>query len=896
MSNHFHPNAVIAGQPGQSNQGFGVLGFSHLGHSMSDTSMASPGSVLTGIAGSGNSMPLGPGALATGNITAMHPPGQVTAMPPPSSANSQHLAQQMHTQASHPQYLYQQQQQQQQRQLLMNAAVANGGWFLPSNNGMPPGMISPMVGQIGTGAFGQDRSMAAVVAAQQQQGTQALLSQLVSLAPPQPPFSAANMTSVLQPQQQHQQQQRQYSGSLFMEQQMNQIFQRQQPVFQGIQHEQDNSNAGIASALSLDHSQAMPPPPPPPKSAPAQPGQPPALSSSAQPGLMFGPHPQPSIAQAGQKPGQQPLPTPQLARKETNPPPTSRSTSSTTTSTPPLASTILAPTAQQAFAASAEAILKYSRNSAEPDRLTPAADIAMIPRPESTVSTSPALSTATKMSKTSPKLAKKGNSKETKRKSGALTFKKDAVSSSATVGTVLLIKQKTGQPASIKKSRTTPAQTLLHPQPALLSPPPPPTFPAMDTAPATPLVSSMTLPLSATMLSQTPAIPLITKRLSRVASAASLSTTAANQPAAPRIPSQSASHPQLDSLGLAASDLPPAPLQTLQTVNHTAPAILSQKEVLGRGIEQLLKFHSIFAPASDVRDLDYWKTAISDNFCDIGNIRLELGTQTYDMPVAAAGGFYHRLFSEGTVVSMYMALGQPNIYRLKQNASIMSFHGVHMTTTYANGRRVLEAGDLRVIFDEDFRIRLWAFSSEDATVCLPRKRPNGTDDALTRTCEATIGRNLDWPNALPMPKRRKSANGKQPPEECALPACALQHLEIANTMYYLQELVALQLQNKTSTEGIMDIWMKAAKPEPLATKQLAKAPGPERKRSRKKSTATALPLPLPLSLPPTSAPTLARADDTIEPSTGDSKVKRSAVTASPGVVVASKPSRQQAKH
>ncbi|KAJ2813999.1 hypothetical protein H4S07_000242 [Coemansia furcata] len=414
----------------------------------------------------------------------------------------------------------------------------------------------------------------------------------------------------------------------------------------------------------------------------------------------------------------------------------------------------------------------------------------------------------------------------------------------------------------------------------------------MDTAPATPLVSSMPMSLSATVPSQASAIAA-TSKLSRVASAANLSTPLASQPAAPQLPPQSDSHAQLDSLRLAASDLPPMPSQTL---DHAAPVILSQKEVLGRGIEQLLKFHSVFAPASDVRDLEYWRAAISDYFCDIGNIRLELGTQSYDMPVAAAGGFYHRLFNEGTAVSMHMALGQPNIYRLKQNASIMSFHGVHMTTTYANGRRVLEAGDLRVIFDEDFRIRLWAFSSEDATVCLPRKRPNGTDDALTRTCDATIGRNLDWPNAIPTPRRRKSANGKQPPEECALPACALQHLEIANTMYYLQELVSLQLQNKTSSEGILDMWMKAVKPEPLTTKQLAKAAGTERKRTRKKSTAAALPLPPPGPLPTSSAPVSARTDDSIEPITSDSKVKRVAVTASPGVVVASKPSRQQTKH
>ncbi|KAJ1825325.1 hypothetical protein LPJ60_000037 [Coemansia sp. RSA 2675] len=771
----------------------------------------------------------------------------------------------------------------------MNAA--NGGWFMPGNNGVPQGMIGSMAGQIGAGAFAQDRSMAAVSTQQQQQqqGTQALLSHLASLAPPQSSFSAANMTGAVHSQQQ--QQQRQYPGSLFVEQQMNQILQRQHQLLasqqsapHGNQHESEN--ASFAAALSLEHSQAMPPPPPPPKSAPMQLGQPSTLSPSVPPG----PQRQPFMVQAGLKAGQQPLLTPQLTSKEVNPQHTSRSTSSTTNGTPPLASAAFAPNTQQALAGSAEAGLKLAGNSAEPEQITPTADVATIPRPESTASTSPALSTATKMSKASPKLAKRGNPKDTKRKSAALTFKKDAVSSSsASVGTVLAVKQKAGQPTGIKKSRTTPAQTLLHSQL-----PPPPTIPAADTAPATPLVSGVALPLSATASSQTPASPLVSKKLLRVASTSNLSTVAANEPAPPL---QSASHTRLDSFRLDDPDLPPAPLQALQSLDHRAPVALSQNEILGRGIEQLLKFHSAFAPASEARDLEYWKAAISDNFCKVGNIRLELGTQSYDMPAVAAGGFYYRLFTEGAAVSMHMALGRPNIYPLKQNASIMSFHGVHMTTTYANGRRVLEAGDLRVIFDEDFRIRLWAFSSEDSTVCLPRKRPNGTDDALTRTCDATIGRNLDWPNALPTPKRRKSANGKQPPEECALPACALQHLEIANTMYYLQELVALQLQNKTSSEGIMDLWMKAAKPEPLATKQAVKAHVPERKRSRKKSVAAALPLPLPVPPPPTSQPASAKAEDTAEPSAGDSKAKRPASAASPGVAVATKQSRQQAaKH
>ncbi|KAJ2456509.1 hypothetical protein GGF42_003231 [Coemansia sp. RSA 2424] len=656
-------------------------------------------------------------------------------------------------------------------------------------------------------------------------------------------------------------------------------------MLQSAQHESDK-NAGAAAALSLDPSLAMPPP----KAAPAQLGQSSSsTSSAAQTGRLLEPHFPLPLSHADQKLSQQPLLTPPLARKEMNQPSTSRSTSSTTTSTPPLASAALTSGAHHAIGTNVEAALKLAGNNTEPDLATPAADITSTPpRPESTVSTSPALSSTTKLPKAPSMPIKGGNSKDTKRKAGNTAFKRDAaVSSSVTaVGTTLITKRKPGQLASIKKSRTTPAQSVLHPPPQSLPLPLP-----IDTAPATPLASSITLPLSATLPPQAMANQLASKKLPR---ASSVTNIAASETlgSAPRLPSQAASRDQMSS---AASDLPPVPLQTAQTLDPLPPVILSQKEVLGRGIEQLLKFHSVFAPADDAPDLDYWTMAISDNFCDIGNIRLELGTQSYDMPAAAASGFYHRLFSEGAAVSMHIALGRPNLYRLKQNSSIMSFHGVHMTTTYANGRRVLEAGDLRVIFGDDFRIRLWAFSSEDATVCLPRKRPNGTDEALTRTCEATIGRNLDWPNNPPVPKRRKSANGKQPPEECALPACALQHLEIANTMYYLQELIDLQLQNKSSPLSIMDLWMMAAKPEPLVTKQLTRMPGPERKpRTRKKSSATALPIPPQLLPPP--APMMARPDDA-EPSAIDSKAKSSVFTVSPVVPpLASKLSRQQTKH
>ncbi|KAJ2896391.1 hypothetical protein IWW38_002037 [Coemansia aciculifera] len=778
----------------------------------------------------------------------------------------------MHAQASHPQYLYhQQQQQQQQQQLLMNAAAPNGSWFLPNNSGLSQSLINPLVTQAGT--FGQDRTTmaaaAAAVAATQQQGTQALLSHLASLAPQQPATSIVGVTQPQQPQQQQPQQQ--HPNYMFMAQQWQQQLQQQQQQQQqqaqhmahSLQLESDKKGSNVTAAPSLESSFAMPPP----RSAPIPLGQPSASLSSAQPRRLQEPQPSLPPNHADHN-----LQTPQLAGKEMNPPLTSRSTSSTTTSTPPLMS-----------AAVAETGLRHSHNNSEPDQIPPTADTSTIPpaRPASVASISPALSAAANLSKNSPKLAKGSNSKDTKHKAGITApLKSDAavLSPTTTVVPILITKRKTLQPMAIKKARTTPAQVVLHsgPQPC-------PMPASVDTAPATPLVSSIAPPL--------PSNQLASNKLPRAASTTSITAVEALG-SAPRPPLQATT-----------SDLPPVPLLPAQLLDALAPGILSDKEVLGRGIEQLLKFHSILVPSNDAPSLEYWTAAISDKFCDIGNIRLELGAQSYDMPVAAACGFYQRLFSEGAVVSIHVALGQPKLYRLKQNSSILSFHGVHMTTTYVNGRRVLETGDLRVIFGEDFRIRLWAFSSEDATVCLPRKRSNGTDEALTRTCEATIGRNLDWPNTQPAPKRRKTANGKQPPDECALPACALQHLEIANTMYYLQELIELQLQNKTSTLGIMDLWMKAAKPEPLtaaAAKQLTRATGSERKpRSRKKSTVIPLlPAPPPVSVS-ASVPVLATArSDDAEPSTSDSKAKVTLSAASPVVpaLIVSKPARQQTKH
>ncbi|KAJ2587520.1 hypothetical protein H4R99_008122 [Coemansia sp. RSA 1722] len=165
-----------------------------------------------------------------------------------------------------------------------------------------------------------------------------------------------------------------------------------------------------------------------------------------------------------------------------------------------------------------------------------------------------------------------------------------------------------------------------------------------------------------------------------------------------------------------------------------------------------------------------------------------------------------------------------------------------VTSTYVSGRRVIETGSLRVIFAPDFRIRVWAFSAADATICLPRKRPNSQDDALVRTAEATIARNLDWPNTdVPLPRRRKSAHGRQPPEECVLPPGALRHAEVASAMYGLQALIGLQLQNPAaSVASLLDIWSAAENVAPQKQRsQKAASSGPpnERKRARKRSIA-----------------------------------------------------------
>ncbi|KAJ1726645.1 hypothetical protein LPJ61_005047, partial [Coemansia biformis] len=261
--------------------------------------------------------------------------------------------------------------------------------------------------------------------------------------------------------------------------------------------------------------------------------------------------------------------------------------------------------------------------------------------------------------------------------------------------------------------------------------------------------------------------------------------------------------------------------------------LVQPREVLGLGMERLMAFHSMLAPSAEEHGLEYWNSAIAESFCDSGSVRLDFGAQSYDMPVATAGWFYHRLFSEGAVVSIHIALNDPSVHRLPNQASIISFHGVLMTTTYTGGRRVLETGELRVIFDHAFYIRVWAFTSNDAGICMPRKRPSGSDDAFIRTADATIARILDWPKDPPAPRRRKSAHGKQQPDEFPLPACALQHLEIATTMGLMQDLIRVQIQNPDSDMDVLSLWMATVNPKPLAAQPSTRTATTERKRQRR---------------------------------------------------------------
>ncbi|KAJ1893542.1 hypothetical protein LPJ66_005689 [Kickxella alabastrina] len=288
---------------------------------------------------------------------------------------------------------------------------------------------------------------------------------------------------------------------------------------------------------------------------------------------------------------------------------------------------------------------------------------------------------------------------------------------------------------------------------------------------------------------------------------------------------------------------PPVEQMPSPPLQHHIP----RRDVLGSGIDRLLAFHSSFTGTP--RTLEEWNAVIDEHFVADGGLRLDLGTQSYDVPKSTAGRFYRTFFGADGVISMYVALGPATINALPIGTEfVVAFHDVLITTTYASGRRVLESGALRAVFASDFRIRLWAFSATDATVCLPRKRPSGHDDAPVRMADATIARNLEWsaeaPVAPPAQKRRKSSNGRQPQEECVLPADSLRHAEVANTAFSLSDLLALQgVHDVSKVPELLDIWASLQSPSPAEVLKAdepapVSVPAPPRKRGRKRSTIT----------------------------------------------------------
>ncbi|KAJ1898788.1 hypothetical protein LPJ66_002535 [Kickxella alabastrina] len=367
-------------------------------------------------------------------------------------------------------------------------------------------------------------------------------------------------------------------------------------------------------------------------------------------------------------------------------------------------------------------------------------------------------------------------------------------------------------------------------------------------------------PGSATQKSPKPPIPKKTRRRTGLNNVKKDGAVAAPAPT-PTKQGRSRSQSEVKSIptpGSTASMLSPAEVPLAERFQAQTPPVeqmpspplqhhIPRRDVLGSGIDRLLAFHSSFTGTP--RTLEEWNAVIDEHFVADGGLRLDLGTQSYDVPKSTAGRFYHTFFGADGVISMYVALGPATINALPIGTEfVVAFHDVLITTTYAGGRRVLESGALRAVFASDFRIRLWAFSATDATVCLPRKRPSGHDDAPVRMADATIARNLEWsaegPVAPPAQKRRKSSNGRQPQEECVLPADSLRHAEVANTAFSLSDLLALQgVHDVSKVPELLDIWASLQSPSPAEVPKTdepahVSMPAPPRKRGRKRSTTT----------------------------------------------------------
>ncbi|KAJ2851472.1 hypothetical protein IWW36_001111 [Coemansia brasiliensis] len=397
-----------------------------------------------------------------------------------------------------------------------------------------------------------------------------------------------------------------------------------------------------------------------------------------------------------------------------------------------------------------------------------------------------------------------------------------------------------------------------------------------STAASTPALASAALPMAS---SQT-APPLPHTEESNISSSPALSTATRKsraasptksrkkprrrnnpKPKAPPVPKKSRTVAALPTQAEAPAEPIHPPISSLMQARQqrqisglsTPVSMPLSRDSVGHCMERLLSLHDAFGPRDESRNLEFWNHVIGENFAPSGCMRLELGGQIYEMPASTAGRFYSGLFNEGAVVSIRFSLGKVKALQFAESdTALMSFHSVCMITAYASGRRVEESGSLRVCFNSAFSIRVWTFESSDTTVLLPRKRPSAPDDMPARVADTTIARNLDWPKDPPPARRRKSAHGKMPADECVLPACALQHLEIANTMSILKDLITVQVHSGSlPVMDALNMWTSSVNPAPVSASKSAS----DRKRVRRKSTAPPLPKddPVSIALPSSSS-------------------------------------------
>ncbi|KAJ1724215.1 hypothetical protein LPJ53_001490 [Coemansia erecta] len=820
------------------------------------SSQTTPGGVGNPAIGGMLNMRYGPGvpasmAAAMGQLGQMGFPGQ-----PPAAMGSATAVHPGHPAHPHqPQGLQHHQQQQQQQQhnpaMLFHQQLMSpggGGWALHNTAsqlsqalGSPPMQTNPLMSVAEQQQHPKtvpqsqiDANSAIVFAQLSAMASQAhQQSQQLQIQPqPHPHVQPRSQTSVGLPQSQQLQPQLQQPQLQQPQQQQQQQMMMQHNGYSLLMHQlhqqpEHIQRAAMVAALSTQQQYqqyAMPPPPVPslagqtkvtPHSTPPTASSTPALNSAALPIAPIHAPMKTTVAAAAASQQHHP--------KQQQQQPLQGVTISDSPAANGLAGVSAGAVSDNAAANSVNPSLPPSLNmSAETNMATGGNGIGG--RAESTVSSSsPALSTGTRKSRASPKAQQpKKNSKETKRKGGA---KKDSRSTAVAAAANVRTTSDTPVDASIPNTAPSrPAQTQSQNQAAPASAPPAPKRArSRSVAVAAPI--SLVAPVPTAAVGSEPD------------SAKTLSSEAEQLPP-PLMPSHT-------SLSSAAAAAPSVKFSTQPTRAPRSSTVIplpyeidhlhTEQDILGSGVERLLAFHGDLTDS--VRDLEKWNSTVAKHFSSDGTLRLDLGTQSFDIPVSTTGRFYQQLFNEGGVSSIHVALGPAKVHRLRHAASLISFHGVMITSTYSGGRRVIETGSLRVIFTPDYHIRVWAFSAADATICLPRKRPNAQDDAMTRNAESTIGRNLEWPNtsALP-PKRRKSAHGRQPPEECVLPPAALRHAEVASTMHALRDLIDIQAQNPSKpVAAVLKMWASAEKVAVEATSSKSSASAGERRRPRKRS-------------------------------------------------------------